>query len=245
MGNSIDKHIFANNDYIDQSIIPLVKFTDNRTSYILITPEIDNYSDKIIVFSHGNGDNIFTIYYLLLELSNIWNIKIIIYDYPGYGLTKGIPSEKECVRSLSDIICTYPGREIILLAHSLGTGVTLKMLSSCNFHPYLTILLAPFRNIPRVVSNSSSLDSSYSMINSNKFDSYWNIRLARGNIVIFHGKNDQVIHYSHSEDLYNHSFSKFRVNNNYRISIKYLEDEDHNNILTYLLSIKLDEILSL
>src|ERR1700733_7864474 len=53
-------------------------------------------SDKCIIYSHGNGEDILTCASYLNKLSYDLSIRCITYDYPGYGLTSGIANEHSC-----------------------------------------------------------------------------------------------------------------------------------------------------
>ena len=67
---------------------------DETVSFVTITPNKKNqFPDKWIVFSHGNGSDIYGMYEYGLYLANTLNIGIVMYDYLGYGLSTGNPSE--------------------------------------------------------------------------------------------------------------------------------------------------------
>ena len=44
---------------------------------------------KILIFSHGNGCDIFTFYPYLLELANRLEVLVVCWDYPQYSLSEG------------------------------------------------------------------------------------------------------------------------------------------------------------
>ena len=60
---------------------------------------------------------------------------MIAYDYPGYGLSEGKPSEEGCydaVEAVYDYVVNQLGRnpvEVIMWGRSLGTGPSLFLAS--------------------------------------------------------------------------------------------------------------------
>jgi hypothetical protein len=52
-----------------------------------------NRTDLFVIFSHGNGCDIGSMYHTLLHYSHFWKAHILAYEYPGYGLCDGEPGE--------------------------------------------------------------------------------------------------------------------------------------------------------
>ena len=82
-----------------------------------------------IIYSHGNGEDIG----MLKDLLLLWkepSWEIIAFDYPGYGLSEGKPSESGCYEAISvvyehlvETLNRDPGK-VIAWGRSLGTGST-------------------------------------------------------------------------------------------------------------------------
>ena len=83
----------------------------------------------VIVFYHGNGENLSSHYVSLL-----WVLKqgydFFIFDYRGYGLSKGDPSPRGTVAdgeaALRLIRARYAGTPLVILGQSLGGAVALR-----------------------------------------------------------------------------------------------------------------------
>lgn len=162
---------------------------------VTITPENDKYPDFIILYSHGNAENIGDILDTLTELSNFLNIKIFAYDYPGYGLSKGIPSEKGCYENIRKcyhyLTEKYMPTHIINMGRSIGTGSATYL--SANFETGLLILISPFTSVVSVVSPKLTFLGDI-------FPNEKNITKVKAKICIIHGVNDSLI--PHSEMLW-------------------------------------------
>lgn len=181
-------------------------------------------SNKIIIFSHGNGCDILTIIEYLKYLADKLGIIVVSYDYPQYGLSKGDLNEFSCYQSLSNVINHYYNfryeNKILLVGQSLGTGIVIDYISK-NTWSNPVILISPYKSIPKVVLDYNFIEC---LISKNKFDSYTKILNTKCEIKIFHGKSDNIIKYEHSLTLYN-------LMPNKNLQPKFFDNIGHNDIL--------------
>lgn len=171
-----------------------------KTCVIEIFPQVKKFN-KIIIFSHGNGCDIYTFYPYLLELTKLLNVMVVCWDYPQYGLSTGELCEHTCYQGLSDVITHYLKltTQILLVGQSLGTGIVVDYISK-NSWSNPVILISPYKSIPKVVTQFDLVEF---LICKNKYCSYDKITKTTCPIKIFHGKSDNLIPHSHSIELYN------------------------------------------
>lgn len=67
--------------------------------------------NNVIIYSHGNGSDLGTTHKIIVELSSIYKINIISYDYRGYGLSKGETNESNTYEDL-EIVLAYAVNEL-------------------------------------------------------------------------------------------------------------------------------------
>lgn len=164
----------------------------------------EKYTNKTIIYSHGNACDLGQVYDYCKHLSETLSVNVIAYDYTGYGISKGVPSEKGCIDSLKSVynfvVEENPNAEIILLGSSVGTGPTIKFASELGESNQLmgVILIAPYTSIIGVVSEK--LAKLVWMIDM--FRNIDNIGDIICKILIFHGTNDNVIPYDHAVKLH-------------------------------------------
>ncbi len=198
----------------------------NKISMLEIKPDFC-INNKIIVYSHGNGENLYTIHAFMSELANSLNVPIIVYDYIGYGASQGIPSEGGCYESIHTVvdyvIKSNPKKEVLLIGTSLGTGVVTEYITSTNWTKPV-LLMAAYKSIPRVVADSFMIGWFF---RHNHFDSINKIHKAKCPILFIHGKSDTLIPYQHSVDLYKELPNK-------KFTPLYYDGIGHNNILSVL-----------
>lgn len=205
------------------TLIDLTSNSGHTISTIHIKPTHNNLPTKCILFSHGNGSDIYHMFQYLTQLSDRLDVAVIAYDYVGYGLSEQItPSEKLCYESLETVMeyllnLKIDSSNIYLVGQSLGTGVVIDYLSKNNWkNP--CILISPYKSICRVVANTSFVTP------FDKFESNKKIKRISCPIKIFHGDSDGLINISHGIELYNNLLNK-------SLEPVWFEKIGHNDIL--------------
>ena len=126
-------------------------------------------NNKIIIFSHGNACDNFTMFDYLKTVSNKLGIKVCSYDYPTFGLSTGEINANACFRSLNIVVDYYLNLnyEITLVAQSIGTGVVIDYIAD-NEWTRSVMLISPYMSIPSVALGSTMADS---CVVNHRFDS--------------------------------------------------------------------------
>ncbi|CAH1399521.1 unnamed protein product [Nezara viridula] len=154
-----------------------------------------------ILFSHGNASDIGLMYPFFLDLCNKVCCNVFGYDYSGYGVSTGRPSEKnmyadiDCVWRI--LISRYNIRpeNIILYGQSLGSVPTVD--------------LAARRKVGAVVLHSPILSALRVVYPQMKktwcCDSFLNIEKVENissPVLVIHGNNDETVPFSHGVTLF-------------------------------------------
>lgn len=197
--------------YIKQSIFlpPIVNKEDyvnpiykiqNGVSYVDIYPSTIVDERKIIIFSHGNASDIVKNTDYLRFMSDTLGLRVICYDYPGYGMTFGEPCESSCLRSLSIICELFNDKELIMVGQSIGTGITVCGIKKYNLNPSMVILISPYTSLPDVVDMGSmtSIASELNIPIFNTYESMDYLKEINCTVKIYHGFNDKLISVDHS-----------------------------------------------
>ncbi|AYV81614.1 MAG: esterase lipase superfamily protein [Harvfovirus sp.] len=184
-------------------------------------------SEKIFVFSHGNGNDIYSSYPFMVNFAKRFGAVIICFDYPSYGRTQGIPNEINNVECLGTVVKhvaeTYAADKIILMAHSLGTGVTFSYAAKVKWTSII-ISISGYSSIPEVIIRKTSARG---LLGNHQYPSITYIETLSCPIKLIHGEADEVINISHSYDL----FAKCR---NRILESSWLKRIGHNDILDFL-----------
>lgn len=204
---------------------PIYKIEDG-VSYVDIYPSAMLDERKIVIFSHGNATDIVKNTDYLRFMSDSLGLRVICYDYPGYGMTYGEPSESSCLRSLGIICELFKDKELIMIGQSLGTGVTVCGIKRYNLNPIMVILISPYTSLPDVVDMGSmtSIASGLGIPIFNTYESIDYLNEIDCTVKIYHGFNDTLISIDHSIRL---------VKKVPEIaSLNVLHDTGHNDILS-------------
>ncbi len=196
-----------------------------------------NQPRKMIIYSHGNGTDIGEMDLFLEQLSQDANIDIISYDYHGYGLSSGLPSEQGCIDAIHQVykyVLTlgYKSEHVLLYGVSIGTGPTVNLavsISRKNNHILGCLLQTPFTSTLGVISQSmelasSTMDSSLCR-NPNIFNTAEIITEISSPIYIIHGLKDEIIPYDHAVLLFKSLQKAHRVS-----KLITLPNATHNSI---------------
>ncbi|AYV83818.1 MAG: putative alpha/beta hydrolase [Hyperionvirus sp.] len=205
-------------------------------STVAIAPK-NNLLDKYVIFSHGNGSDIELNYQWQKYFCDRFGVHIISYDYPSYGFTDGRANESKCVECLSAVVSfveSFVKREnIILMGHSLGTGVVIDYVSQQKWRNPI-ILVAPYKSIPRVILDSSFADC---LIKNYKLGSIYKINQIICPVKIIHGEADTLILVSHGKEIYDKLVDK-------SLRPVWVKDAGHNDILEMLPERDIMEVLA-
>lgn len=165
---------------------------------------------NIFIFSHGNAGTINSFLYgenisILLKYGSI-----ILYDYRGYGLSKGEPSQDGIYYDLNavwnDAIKEYPQSDISLYGFSIGCYPSIRLyhsLQNNSVKPKYVILQGPFVSVDFIVQKKFCCWLSYLIQDKYNNKKYMGEikKEHQKNIFIIHSKDDDIIEYEHALEL--------------------------------------------
>lgn len=184
-----------------------IDFKDKSYIHKFATPNGEKISAKFfknetaqftILFSQGNAEDILTSTPFFEELSKL-GFNVLAYDYRGYGISEGKPSEKN---SYEDIETAYnylvnekqiPPEKIIIFGRSLGGAISIDLASrkKCGGLIVESSFVSAFRVMTKV-----------QLYPFDKFESINKIKQINCPILFIHGTKDSVIPTWHSEKLF-------------------------------------------
>ncbi len=182
--------------------------------------------ETIDLFFHGNAGNISSNEPNIAYLKEA-EVSFLMIDYPGYGLSKGTPSEEALYSSAQKaydwlIEQDWKSDQIVINGQSLGGAVAAEIASSNDCKS--VILEATFPSTYDVA------DLHYpwmpkTLFIPNRFVSKEKIQKVTCPILILHGDRDKLLPYAFAEELYT-----LAPEPKYLIT---LEDLGHNDVLGY------------
>ena len=153
-------------------------------------------SQKILLYFHGNAEDIGISYQMLDHLRSMLHLNIMAMEYPGYGAYKLEESADEA-RILTDAEFTYKyilkqtsvlEEDIIVMGRSLGSGPATHLCSK--FSPGALVLMSPFVSIKSVANNKVGF---LSFLLADMFDNLSKMPMVECPTFIVHGQKDSLI----------------------------------------------------
>ena len=160
-------------------------------------------SPFILIYFHGNGEDVYLAYDLLNNLRNNLQINVLAVEYPGYGIYKGSPSAE---RVIQDSIKVYDfmldlgfkKQNILILGRSIGTGAATELALKREIG--VLALISPFTSLKDVVKEM--VGSFFKFFLKERFNNIENISKINCPTLIVHGTIDSMIPVEHSFQLH-------------------------------------------
>lgn len=157
---------------------------------------------RTILYSHGNAEDLGLSLPYLDRMADVCAADIFAYDYCGYGISQGTPSEENCYLAI-DAAYEHlrrevdPGR-IIAFGRSIGSGPTVDLVSR---HPEIRamVLQSPLESGGRAIFGKGVAWVAYRM---DIFRNYEKMDKIQQPVFIMHGTADQVVPFSNGKAIH-------------------------------------------
>ena len=155
-----------------------------------------NGSKTLVILFHGNFEDLGQLDHIAKSIMNL-GFSVLSMDYRGYGLSEGMPNEKNCYSDARLLLqqahnMGYRDNEIILWGRSLGSGPATQLATEINARAL--VLESPFVTAFRTLTQIPVLPF-------DKFNNLSKIHKVTSPLLIFHGKRDSIIPAWHSSRL--------------------------------------------
>ncbi|MFC1549223.1 alpha/beta hydrolase [Candidatus Omnitrophota bacterium] len=157
-----------------------------------------------VLFCHGNAGNISHRLEIIKMLHSL-GLNVFIFDYRGYGKSKGSPSEEG---TYLDALAAYEylvnredvdEKNIIIHGKSLGAAITIELATKVN--PKIVISESAFTSIGAIGREIYPF-LPMEIITSIKYDNKTKIGKLDIPVLVIHSREDEIIPYHHGEELY-------------------------------------------
>ena len=194
-GDSLIFHQFPSSYTRDYRYFGVKTADDHSVACRFLSNQSSRY---LVIYSHGNAEDLGRIENLLNGFRRA-GLNVLAYDYPGYGLSDGKPSEKTCYRSLEAVIrfaneeLGFPKENIILYGRSLGAGPSIEMC--CHDRYGGLIIEGAFASVYKVALGTDWLPL-------DRFRNLKKIATIDEPTLVIHGGKDEVVPFSHGKALF-------------------------------------------
>ena len=158
-------------------------------------------SETTLLWFHGNAGNIGDRVENIMLLNRHVGVSVFIFDYRGYGLSEGSPSERGMyldAQAAIDYLNTRPGviaeRDLVLFGRSIGSAVAVEMGAR---HGYRGVILeSPFTSVKAMARRTNPVLSRVmpvGLVVRSKLDSLGKISSVTSPVMVVHGDLDQTV----------------------------------------------------
>lgn len=151
---------------------------------------------QVILFCHGNIGNLsYSFRQTKLNHLNTLGYNVLIFDYNGYGKSKGIPNESYCVHN-TNIFMSYlfqkgfSRENIVPYGENIGAYIATHIAVKYNL-PNL-ILESSFPSIKKYLSSYTSLLKPLGII-FHEFNCEKELSMYKGRVLLIHSIHDKTI----------------------------------------------------
>lgn len=163
-----------------------------------------NGSTKLMLYFHGNAEDLGLAWELLDHLRSSLKIHVLAMEYPGYGIYPGPTTAEQIVEDalsvweyLTEGIGIRPA-DIMLFGRSLGSGPAIELAAQVN--PCALLLMTAYVSIREVVASLAGRMASWLV--HERFRNIENIRDVKCPTFLIHGLRDTLIPPTHSQELH-------------------------------------------
>ena len=228
-------------EYVDNSI-PLLRneeFDRPKTSQFTI------------LYLHGNGTSISDedLESLLTHFASFFKTKIFSYDYPGtkesgyLNKTTRNGNIEEIIFRDAETVFKYitkenPSKKVLLIAHSIGTAPAIYLAERFKNKDIIKglVLFSSFYSILSIALGKRLVNNTF----LTRFDFFQNFKLMQKlkvqknfPIMLFHGRDDDMINYINSVQLYD-ILTGDQVKEDDRFRLCIIKNVGHNSIFHHI-----------
>lgn len=220
MGAGLNRVVFQPPPLTYSNDRNLIWLTTSRNEMIPAFHIFRSRTLPTILFSHGNAEDLGMIVNYFREVASVWNVNVFAYEYTGYGLSSGTPSENN-VYADSEAAYNYLTQQfqiapssIIVYGRSLGSAPTIHL--AVKYHVKGAIIQSGILSINRVGFNLRLTLPGDMFCNIDK------IHKVTCPVFIIHGVKDGIVPLTHGIQLYNACPQA--------VTPYWIEDAGHNNV---------------
>ena len=115
----------------------LIRCLQQKNKHLAITVYKQPQPSFVLLYSHGNATDLGAMHHVLVQLSVLCNLTVVCYDYSGYGMSSGTPSEAATYDTIQTVynfllqerLVSSPATELLCYGESIGSGPAVWLCS--------------------------------------------------------------------------------------------------------------------
>lgn len=169
-------------------------------------------TDTVLLYCHGNKDHM-DFYWprqkLYANLGHVGRFGVLMFDYPGFGLSEGKPTEENMYASTELALSWLKTQgltndRLVMMGFSLGSAAVCEVAGNpgnFSMNPSKIILEAPFASAEILIQDGGLLSMPGSFLVDLKIDNASEIKKVTAPMLWIHGLNDSFLTVAHHGQL--------------------------------------------
>lgn len=193
-----DSMIFLPQPSSYQDTKDIIKLKSEDSTKLSATYLLNPKAKYTILYAHGNAEDLGDIKPILEKLRG-YGFSVFAYDYRGYGTSEGTPSEQNAYKDI-DAAYNYLTQQlkispdkIIVIGRSVGGGSAVDLAAR---KPLAGLILES------TFTSAFKVKVPFPILPFDKFTNLEKIKKVKSPVLVMHGKADEVIPFSHGEQLF-------------------------------------------
>ena len=181
----------------ESSRTQIVLTSQGKKIYGYFIRSSDPKQKNVVLYNHGNRDHL-QFYWDRAEHFYSMGLNVFIYDYQGYGMSEGEPTEEAIYSDATAayqflrISMGYGDNQISVYGFSLG-GAPATYLAANVFTPKKLILEAAFASASTLTQSGTLLDLPGTFVMKGEYNNAERIKNVTAPLLIIHGTDDSFI----------------------------------------------------
>lgn len=182
------------------------------------------HTDTVILYCHGNADNMdhyWTRQKLLSHVGGFGRYGVLMFDYPGYGMSDGNPTEENMYASANGALKWLKNKglnnkRLIVYGYSLGSAPACKAVGDKSFvlQPQKIILESPFASSQVMVQDATLINMPSSYFVNAKINNAEQIKECDVPLYWIHGVDDDFLSIeTHGRVVYSNHSKSWKMKN--------------------------------
>ena len=181
-------------------------------------------TDTVILYCHGNADNMDHYWVrqkLLSYVGGLGRFGVLMFDYPGYGMSDGDPSEENMYEATGGALIWLKNKglsneRLIIYGYSLGSAPACRAVGEKPFvlQPNKIVLEAPFASSQVMVQDAALINMPSSYFVNAKINNAEQIKKCTVPLYWMHGIDDDFLSIvTHGRVVYNNHSKSWKMKN--------------------------------
>ncbi len=224
--------------FIPDSLIHLFFLPSGEDQSLIACTYIGNLdeisTDTVILYCHGNKDHMDFYWPRAKLLANLRSDQnrygLLYFDYFGYGMSAGTPSENGLNENTESALNWLKSQgltqdRLVIYGFSLGSYPSIYQASYSEvMKPNKLILEAPIGTSQAIIDQSTVLSHPGGFFMEADFNNIHNMKAFTGDLLLFHGGEDKFLPFKiHGQSLYNAHDVGFK-------QLKLIPNADHGDL---------------